>query len=311
MSFKERSLFEFAISIIVTSSIFYLLFRNKNITEIIFFIKKAKISILCLTLLISFIEVAFLYSYRWKVILEHLGYKITLREAMFIDISCGPIADIIPFKFGEITRVLYLKRIKNASYSKAIFSVFCGYLVSLLVLFFFMILGAGVYLYKSLKVNNNFYLFSLSVKKTQEKHPIIYNKIINVLTRFFTHYAKYVYSILKDIRVVGSTVLAIGLELVVVYLLALSLNLHIPFYFILPCVPLIMILSYAPFTIVGLGVREASVLFFFMRFASDEKLLSLGILYSFVEYLFPAMIGIFFIGAFLNKLIFFPLKNMD
>lgn len=98
---------------------------------------------------------------------------------------------------------------------------------------------------------------------------------------------------------------SIGLsELVNVYLISIAINSSIPLYAILLYVPIIILIGSMPVTFLGIGLRESAVLFFFFRYASPEKILSLGILYSFVEHVIPMMIGLSLTGLFMHKLLF-------
>lgn len=45
-----------------------------------------------------------------------------------------------------------------------------------------------------------------------------------------------------------------------------------------------------------MGAREGFILLFFSGFASPESLLSAGLLISAIDYIFPSLIGIFFLN---------------
>ena len=87
------------------------------------------------------------------------------------------------------------------------------------------------------------------------------------------------------------------------YILSKAINLNIPFSKMILIFPMIIIISFIPFSIAGLGVREGLVILFFSGFASTQSLLSFGILISFVEYLLPALLGLFFVKPFLSKVL--------
>jgi len=86
-------------------------------------------------------------------------------------------------------------------------------------------------------------------------------------------------------------------------LISKAVNVSIPVYEILICVPLIILIGSIPVTFLGIGLRESAVLFFFLKYSFPEKLLSLGILYSFVGYLIPMILGLFLVGFFINNIL--------
>jgi hypothetical protein len=90
-------------------------------------------------------------------------------------------------------------------------------------------------------------------------------------------------------------------ELITVYLVSIALSMPIPFYKILIFMPIIILIANIPITILGLGIREAAILFFFAEYGLKQQLLSLGILCSFIEYIFPAIIGASLTGYLLTE----------
>jgi hypothetical protein len=66
--------------------------------------------------------------------------------------------------------------------------------------------------------------------------------------------------------------------------------------------PFVIIGSNLLITIAGLGTRELAVTVCFAAYASMEQLVSLGILLSFVEVIFPLCFGLMFVVPFTNRL---------
>jgi len=92
-------------------------------------------------------------------------------------------------------------------------------------------------------------------------------------------------------------------ELLDYYLIMKAFNIPVPFELILLFGSLTMLISEIPVTFLGLGSREAAILFFFSPFASLEKLLAAAILISFVEYILPNFLSLLWTKRFLDKMV--------
>ncbi len=90
------------------------------------------------------------------------------------------------------------------------------------------------------------------------------------------------------------------------YILLKAVGVTVPFTFILIIIPVIMIINNLPISILGLGTREASIVFFFSNYGSSAALLSGSILISFVEHILPVIAGLFFVKSFYT---FFMMKD--
>lgn len=93
-----------------------------------------------------------------------------------------------------------------------------------------------------------------------------------------------------------------GFELVDYFLVFKALGLDIPLKPLLMFAPLAMLISEIPITFLGLGSREAALIFFFSGFAPLERLLAAGILISFSEYLLPNLLSLLVLKPFLDKM---------
>ena len=94
-----------------------------------------------------------------------------------------------------------------------------------------------------------------------------------------------------------------GLELLDYFLIFKALGLDIPFKPFLIFAPLSMLLSELPITFLGLGSREAALVFFFSSFAPPHLLLAAGLLISFSEYLLPNLLSLLLLKPFLDKIL--------
>lgn len=93
-----------------------------------------------------------------------------------------------------------------------------------------------------------------------------------------------------------------GFEFLDYFLVFKALGLDIPLKPLLLFAPLAMLISEIPITFLGLGSREAAIVFFFSSFGSLEKLLAAGILISFSEYILPNVLSLLFLKPFLDRM---------
>ena len=97
---------------------------------------------------------------------------------------------------------------------------------------------------------------------------------------------------------IGYSVLYQSSEFLNTYLLLKAVGVGVSLPALLIAVPIIMIISNLPITVLGLGTREAAFIFLFSSYGTPAALLSGSILVSLIEYLLPVLFGLFFISAF-------------
>ncbi|MBL7197400.1 MAG: flippase-like domain-containing protein [Candidatus Omnitrophica bacterium] len=297
MPIKTKKYIRFGFILIITIGILIYLFQKIPFANVLNLIKEANFKIILLTLGISFINNFLVSAHRWKAILKHLGCPISLKDLLLIKIGSNPIISILPLKTGEFFRPLYLKRLRGISYSKSAFSILSEYTLNILALTFPIFIGIIIYLSQ-----NN--IFNLNLSKTT---GIMFLYLSFLPVKHSDYYAlfkihlKQLKGLFKNKIILLYTSLFVFGELLNVYLLSKALHSPLPLYAILIFIPIVILISGLPITILGLGTRETAILFFLSKFAPPQTLLSLGILYSFVEHLFPMIIGVSLSGLFLNR----------
>lgn len=291
MVYRIKGYLKFVAAAGVTITIFVFLFQRIPFASVFTLIKKVDLRVVAICLLISFVKNIFVSAYRWRLIIKVLGYEISLRESLFIKLASDLIVDLLPFKTGEFSKVAYLKANCNIPYSKALFSIVIGYLLNLGAIIFYAALGSLFFLKNKIMMNQDLQLaFGLPLFEKAKKHFKSYD--FNQMGRVMHNKPILVY-----------TFLFIGAGLMNFYLLSLALGNPLPLVNILVFVPLVIVAGNMHVTISGLGIRESVVLFCFSGIGTPEFLLSLGILYSFVDSLFPAIIGVPFTGLFINRIL--------
>jgi len=289
------------ISLAVTCIVFILLFRNMPFAKVFNLIEKVDFRVILAVLLISIFNGFFVSSFRWKLILNKMGCDISWKESMFIKVGSDPIISSIPFKAGEISRVVYLKRRKNLPANKAVLSIFIEYVLNISVLLFFIVLGSIAWLFQGNGLSLTAQVFPFFGFVKGERFLSGNKWISNLKECFKNHFIRQ--RIFLDKKILFYTFLLGFLELLCVYLIARSINADIPLFSLLIYMPVVIFASSIPITFLGLGVRESLMVFLFLKYASCEKILALGILYSFAEHILPMLIGLSLTPLFVNKII--------
>ena len=292
----------------ITIGIFIFLFYNVPISDVFNSMRKTNLGILSLAFCISGVSNILLSSYRWKLILQQINCPITFRESLFIKMGSDSMIGSLPLRAGESFRILYLRRIQKIPYTKSILSILAEYSLNIISLLFFVLLGSILYwlgssgkgIISAKSIVASIVLFSpLSIVKKL-------NQLKYKLRGFFNDYlksgAKELRFVLSSKRILFCTFFFSASSLVNVYLISMAVGFSIPLYKILIFVPAVILITSVPVTFLGTGIRESAFLYLFAEYASPGRLLSLGILFSFVEYLFPMIVGSSLTGALLGRL---------
>jgi len=289
------------LSLTITFVAFIFLFRNISFDQVFTSMIKAEAKIILFATFIAVFNGLFISSFRWKLILNKMDCDISWKEALFIKAGSDPIVSVMPFKTGEISRILYLKHIKNILPEKTIFSILIEYFLNFISVLFFIFLGGVLWLFQGggvfLNSHRSLFFCSLVKKKVSSE-----NKWMNNLRKFFQNCFKN-RKVFLNKKVLFYSFLMGFFELVCVYLIFQAMNISVPLFAMLIYVPLIILFSSIPITFLGLGIRESLIVFLFLKYASSEKLLAAGILYSFAESILPMLINLSFTPFFINKII--------
>ncbi|MCF7907369.1 MAG: flippase-like domain-containing protein [Candidatus Omnitrophica bacterium] len=299
----------FTISI-VTIIIFVVLFSKINIYQFAEHLKEANLFFLLLGVGIFIFTELFISSVQWVEILRQLNCHISLKEAMFIRIGSIPAKSMLPFRSGELLRAFYLKKQKQFPVSLGVGSLLFQLIINLLVLISIMS-SAYIYFFKL----DNIIFFSLILAflfifcilsfKFINKFILYLAKKVNFQ---FYESLKALFNIHRNFKLKSlvvilfySVIMWVG-ELFIFIFIFKTVGLDIPLYAILIFVPWTIIISNIPITISGLGTREASIVLLFLQFGSPEKLLSSGVLMSFIQFVLPLTFSLLFLRKFLKKI---------
>lgn len=307
-----RSKLKWLISLLVTLGLLWAVFHRVNFASVLEYWQKARLIYLLAALLVSFLTNCWLATGKWKLILTRLGLPLPFREAFLIKMGSAAIKSVTPLRSGEATRVVYLKRKYNFSVVKATASIMLELLTNI-VAFALIIAGGGLILgFKRLPIALICILLVLSAALLSSGRlkevvqalvgKIPFPKIRGGLQTLLTLH-RYFPSGQIGLILFYSLIIQGG-KLLTFYLINLSFDLNLPpeAYFIF--LPLSILLATIPITILGLGLREGSLTALLHDFCGTPKAAVLGsaLLFSLVEYIFPALLGLFWTGKFTARL---------
>lgn len=114
-------------------------FTEVQILEIKGYFKNADYFYVFLALLTAFFGNA-LRAYRWKYMLNHLGY-VTSFQNNFMAVNIGYLLNLTVPKSGEISRAVILKKYNNIPFDKGFGTIVAERIIDMFFLLFFMLLA--------------------------------------------------------------------------------------------------------------------------------------------------------------------------
>lgn len=238
-----------------------------------------KITFLLLGLFLIFIE-RVLFAFKWNLLLATKGLSIPLRKILKIYYMSNFIGTFLPSSIGvEVVRAYSLSK-HNGDLSESISSVLVDKVLATLALLILPLVGivlysnrlgaqailptlfvlmAGLAVLLLLVLNRQ--LVNSILGRLSAISPAIFNRL-QKLYEAFSGYMAYKRALLT---VFALSFLIQVVRVMVVYVLTLALDQHISLVVIFTFVPLITVLTMLPFAVGGIGIREASYVYFFSQ----------------------------------------------
>lgn len=287
-------------------SVLILLLFKVNVVKVLNTIKIADPLLLIIALLISSFVNIFVAADKYKRILGSMNCPISLKESSFIVCGSGPLRLMFPFKSGEVIKAIYLSKHRNLPIGRGISSILFDKVLNLMGTCFFLFLGIFLIdvnlpkeiIFLMITLPILFFLFpqirNLALIFLKRIHVKLFRFLEELISTFGEiKFKSRIYLLIYAIFFQSS-------ELINAYLIFTAYGVKISLFHIIAFIPIIVLISNIPIAASGLGTREAAILFLFSKFARADKLLSVGITLSFIEYIFPALIGIFIMKRFLS-----------
>ncbi|MFC2091245.1 lysylphosphatidylglycerol synthase transmembrane domain-containing protein [Elusimicrobiota bacterium] len=291
----------------ISAAILIVLLSKINFSQIADVFAEAKIKWLIIALLIKLIACITVSVEKWRLILDMLGLRITLKEAFPIRVGSIPMKILSPAKLGAALRAVYMKKNYSFPLSMGILSIIIELMMNIwAAVMVVMIAGTltghlSAYWMLPVLLMHVFFLLWFRRKK---------GSIKNILPAWLKRKMRYTddekLSDVNMVRFVSPLILSfiyILLEIIILYLLVVSLNLSIPLLEVLFFGALTILISNLPISVSGIGTREAAVCMFFSKYGDYTVLFSLGFLFTIVVYFLPVFAGLLFMRKFLRRLI--------
>ncbi len=296
----------FVLAIIISAVILIFLFYKINIKSTATIIWGSDLRLILLAVLLSLSINVFIGALKWKIILRRMNCKLSFKETLSIRAACVPFKVISPLKSSELLKAFYLNKKKNMPFGRAVSSLLVEKALNILVTLGIFLIGLGfvdpkipwiVPVCFTLTV-----LIILFSRKAREG-------FIDLVGRIHPKLHDFVAELLHGFEVIGPKDMASLLfysllfqssEFINTYILFKAVGVSVPFSLIMVYIPMIMVINNLPITVLGLGPREALLVLLFAQYGTSSSLLSGGMLVSFVEYILPLLVGLFFMRLFLE-----------
>ncbi len=304
MKVSKNIIIRYVIPLAVSGLLLYLLFANINIRNVLINLQGCDIKLLLLAVLISISINILLGAEKWRRILSALGCGLPFKEVLSIRTGCIPFKIIFPMKSSELLKALYLDKHGKLSFTRAVSSLVLDKTLNLLIVMCLALIGLlfsdvqvpGLIPLSALMIILLF-LFSpgfrqLWVSIAQKIHPKLHDLTLKMLSSFENIGTK------EKIILIFYSLIYQSSEFINTFILLKAVGVTVPFFVLMIIIPVIMIINNLPLSVLGLGTREISIVFFFSKYGASAALLSGSILISFVEHILPVIAGIFFVQSF-------------
>lgn len=225
---------------------------------------------------IIFLIVSYLFkALRWNLLCKAYKIPISIRFSFRVFLVGTFLGFTTPGRMGELFRAYYLKE-QGHPLSKSVFSVIIDRLIDLIFLFFFVVISA---IFLELK-----YGIIDQVFQIQSYLPMIIIGLfiaILVVGWFFVKKMSWYHNLNERIKEYKSAFLSLDLSFTdkvlliaytliglfigygLFYYLALCLNINIGFFDILACAFFVSMIQLLPISILGIGTRDITLIYFF------------------------------------------------
>jgi glycosyltransferase 2 family protein len=289
---KTNTWMRFFFIITITAIVFYLIFQTIDLNDVISTLINSNKFYILLSIIPLGISLLF-NAARWQSVLRATGYEIALKECFIIFMAAIPFSSITPSKSGDVVRAYYLKNkipiahtvgsvVTERTFDLAVLA--CLSLVGTLiwgmhefalVIFSFIIL-LGVFIFFMKNVSN------LPIPETWNQKVQNFCFSMNGLLGCRE----------KLIAVMLFSSCIWILAIVQTMLLFSALSISVPLVFLIGVLPIAILIGMIPVTLGGMGTRDAAFIVLFSAYATSEKLLAVGLLFTLFRYWLLGIAGL-------------------
>jgi uncharacterized protein (TIRG00374 family) len=260
-------------------------------------------------------------AYRLRFVIRVQGTELSVSAAYYVNLIALFFNNVLPSSVGgEMVKAYYLYKDSEGSVTvfsavvvDRLFGLVTMMLISILSIFFLDIsfgshkIMGSIVLLAAATVTLSVLIFNKKIVDSLcQLHipflPAIFLDKIREIYQSMYQYREHKHIIRNCIAL---TVLGQISYIVANYLLAMSLSIDIPLSFFFFFVPILLIMGVAP-SVNGIGVREATFLFYLTEFTTSEKALALSLLTTFFMVFVGIISGIIYafkggIGSGINR----------
>jgi len=287
--------------------IFALLLSKANLGEILKNIEKINPLYLILALIMS-VPIIGTKAFGWNYIKKQQNIEYSFKNSFLMYASGLFIGLITPGRLGELTKAIYLKK-DGCSTGKSLVSVIMDRLSDFVFLIIFIFLGSLFYLttlnktalimilgifigicllllcWKTGLIKWGFKkLFNIFIPQNYQKSwQINFQEFINDFK---------IYNFKNYIVIFIITIFSYLFYYIQIYLLAIGLNINIPFFYFALIVTITGLITLIPISISGIGTRDAALILLLAPFAIiKEQAMALSVLILSIT-VFTSLIGL-------------------
>lgn len=244
---------------------------------------------------------------KYRLILRALGADLSCKEVILLKMGSIPMKALVPMKLGEVARLVYLKRVHGVSWGRGGMSVLLNLACAAVAL---GILSTGGWIL----CGQGFGLGALLCFLTLVPLAIITSALVSWPRGFIGWLRQFPGGVALEEALgrLGSKAAAgllaysisfEGMKVLNYGVVFLSMGIEPQWDQVLTTVPLLILASSIPLSLMGIGAREVGVLLAFSGWASDESLVGAALWVSMLEGVLPVTAGLFLMRSFLGKLL--------
>ncbi len=246
---------------------------------------------------------------KYRLILRSLGTEMSPWEVVLLKLGSAPLKGLLPLKSGELVRLVYLRRNQGLSYAKGAASVVLNLGWTVVALGLMVVPGhlgqwagplgwaAGpvlvILLASSMLLGARRWATSGHCGRPVSWLPAGAMDIWRGLWGAGPGHMA---------RLLGLSVAFEGIKVLNYALVFAAMGIMVPWGHFFRTVPLLILFSSLPVSVMGLGLREGGVLLGFSGAAADSELVGAGLWISFVEAMVPVLVGLLLLRPFMSRL---------
>ena len=312
-----KNLLKWLATLAVTLLLLAVVFRQVPLDDILSCWGRASLLPLLAALAVSFVTNCWLSAEKWRYILKPLGLALSPGETFLVKMGSMPVKSVLPARAGESSRVFYLYRRHDFSLVKSTASIMIELVTNLLVFCVYVVAGGlllrlnpygavyviGTGLAAALLLAIAFTRPTVQGLAARLADKVPWPTVRGGLKTFLGIHRYYSWRRLLVIMLY-SFVIQSG-KLLTFLLINFSFGTAMPAVAYVLILPLSVLVSSIPITILGLGLREGALEVLLGQYAAIPTATVLGtaLIFSMVEYIFPVLLGAIWTRRFMAGMI--------